>query len=877
MGRIFSIVAAIAASMILLASIGTYWFSSAGAKSAELAAVQSVANGLAGSIGMQIGSLQQSVDGVAQSPDVVAALRSGNAELIGATATKLQGVVPYSLRLRLLLPNIAEPDQSAMPHMGFGDLEMVRATLNSKPKPVIQGEGEHRHLAITSQVVSDQQVIGVVLASIKPDLPQKIIANTKFDDGLVELKQDQLTLASLGKSAAKDDDPENITVANSRWQINYWADVETTLTDISLLTAIILIPTLAACLSFFVGYRKFAEFLRQDSSSILKAAKDMMQGKSIGNYPMEIDELMPVIASLAQFKRVLEQEATAPVGGAESKEYDFFDESFDIDFLEDTPPPLPTAKDIASTSIPIHVSAPSIGQADEFVTPQKPAQETTSPETWDFDSQLKPTVAIPSNRANAPAANPEYTAGPASLAAASERTLPGIFRDYDIRGIAGKNLTEEVVSNIGRAFASEARELDIKTVVVARDGRLSSPSLSDALIKGIIATGCNVLDIGLVPTPVLYFVAHHTEGRTGIMVTGSHNPAECNGLKMVLNGETPSFEEIQTLKQRIDNGDYRSGETGTVEPNTLFSNEYIGIIAEDTHIVRPMTVVVDCSNGAAGKLAPTLLKTIGCDVIELNCEIDGRFPNHQPDPSKPEHLDALIKAVKLNNADIGIAFDGDGDRLGVVDSSGKIIWPDRQMMLFARDVLSAKTGAEIIFDVASSKHLPEQIAKRGGRALLSKSSYDEIRSLIKETGAALAGTMDGHIFFNDRWFGFDDGLYAAARLIEILSADMRSSSELFNDLPDSINTPELRIPLDEGEASRFIEQLLGQANFDGSIDNTDGIKVEFADGWGVVRASTTEPALTMRFEADTREALSRIQAQFKFLMLQIKPDISLPF
>ncbi len=857
MRRIFSIIAAISALMVLLAGGGTYWFSTSGAKEAKRVAVASVANSLASSVAMQLGILQQSVDGLAQSPDVIAALNSANPDLIDATAIKLQGVIPQTMRLRLLLPSIAEPDQSTIPHMGFGDLEMVLATFGGKPKPVIQGEGEHRHLAITSPVISNQNVIGVVLVSIKPDLPQQIMAKMKFNDGLLELVQDQLTLATLGNAEAKEDDPEKIPLTNSRWQINFWTDVKTSVGDIGLLAAIIFTPALAACLTFFMGYRKLTEVLRQDLSSILKAAKDMMQGKNVGNYPIELDEMMPVIASLAQFKRVLEQEGASPVAGSDNGDYDFFDESFDIDFLEDTVPvrnPLAN-ESLINSSAP--VSMPNLGHPDEFVTrsvPSDTASEMTAPDSWDMALETKVVSPVKQDRA-----------------------VPSIYRDYVIRGIVGKNLNEQIVSDIGRAFASEARALNIKTIVVAHDGRLSSPALCDALIKGITSSGCNVLNIGLVPTPVLYFVSHHTEGRTGIMVTGSHNPSDYNGLKMVLNGDAPGYEEIQILKQRIDANDYHLGETGATQANTQFSNEYIGIISEDIHIVRPMTVVVDCSNGATGVLAPMLLKTIGCDVIELNCEIDGRFPNHLPDPGKPENLEALIKAIKLNNADVGICFDGDGDRLGVVDSSGKIIWPDRQMMLYARDVLASKTGAEIIYDAACSKYLPEQIAKRGGRSILCKSGHDEIRALMKETGAALAGTMGGHFFFNDRWLGFDDGLYAAVRMIEILSADMRSSSELFDDLPDSINTPEIRVAMDEGENIRFIEQMFIQANFDGNIDSADGMKVEFADGWGLVRVSTTEPALVMRFEADSREAMSRIQAQFKFLMLQIKPDISLPF
>lgn len=456
-------------------------------------------------------------------------------------------------------------------------------------------------------------------------------------------------------------------------------------------------------------------------------------------------------------------------------------------------------------------------------------------------------------------------------------TLAAIFRAYDIRGIVGKTLTKEVVYDIGRALGTEARKHGCGTIVVGRDGRTSSPYLAEALADGIMATGQNVLDIGMVPTPVLYFVARHTEGQCGVMITGSHNPANYNGLKMVINGETLAGDRIQQLKQCIIDQAYAKGD-GSLERNTQLANEYIGAIAEDIHIGRPMRVVLDCGNGVAGELGPVLLRTIGCEVIELFCDVDGTFPNHHPDPSKPDNLADLISSVKHYQADLGIAFDGDGDRLGVIDSNGKIIWPDRQMMLFAKDVLASKPGAEIIYDVKCSRHLATQIVKHGGRPVMWKTGHSFMKAKLKETGAKLAGEMSGHIFFNDRWFGFDDALYSAARLIEILSADTRTSAAVFADFPDSINTPELNIELAEGENFQFIDRLFSSANFTGGkVTNIDGMRVDFSNGWGLVRASNTTPSLVIRFEADTKAALNDIQAQFRQIMQTIKPDIALPF
>lgn len=857
MGRIFSIIAALSAVMVLLAGMGAYWFSTASAKSAETEAANSVANSLAVSLALQLDILQKSVDGLAQSPDVIAALSSGNPEIIKATADKLQTAIPYNLRLRLLLPNTNDMDESQSPHMGFGDLEMVRATLTGKPKPVIQGAAEDRHLAITSAVSNGQQIIGVLLASLNPNLAQQTIVKTPFNNGLIEVKQDQLVLGTIGDASKKIDDPTKIEVANSRWKIDAWVDTSTSLTDFGVLSGIILIPALLACLAFFVGYRKLNDFFLQDRGGILKAAKDLLQGKTVGNYPMQLGELQPIIAAMVQFKRVIGQEVSLDTGG-ETGDNDFFDESFDIDFLEES----------ETVATDTNLSAPI--SSSEMST--QTAVSMPGMESWDMDLAQSTTETVS-------AQSIDVTAFAASETLTKDQSaLTSLFHDYDILGIAGNNLSEAVVTDIGRAFASEARLLNIDTIVVARDGRDSSPGLTTALIKGITATGCDVLDIGLVPTPIMFFVSHHSAGRTGMMVTGSHHPAEYNGLKMILNDEPLLPDQIRGLRNRVISHDYSQDSLGSVEQNSLFSNEYIGIISEDTHIVRPMTVVMDCANGATGEFGPTLLKTIGCDVVELYCDIDGQFPNHQPDPGNPANLEALIKAVKLNNADLGIAFDGSGERLGLVDSSGRIIWADRQMMLFARDVLAIKPGTEAIYDVACSRNLPEQIKKRGGRPVLWKSGSSPLQTRLKQTGASMAGDIDGHFLFNDRWFGFNDALYAAVRMIEILSAETRTSSEIFDDLPDSIITPIMQIPLAEGENHRFIEKMFSLAHFsDAEIINLDGLRAEFPDGWGLVRASSSSPNLSLRFEADSHDAMKSIQTEFKSLMLEINPNISLPF
>jgi len=453
---------------------------------------------------------------------------------------------------------------------------------------------------------------------------------------------------------------------------------------------------------------------------------------------------------------------------------------------------------------------------------------------------------------------------------------PTIFRAYDIRGIVNQSLTPEAVYEIGRAIGSEARARGQQSVIVARDGRLSGPELQDSLVRGLRASGVNAKDIGMAPTPVLYFAAHTLDTRSGVMLTGSHNPPEYNGMKVVLAGETLSGPGIQRLRERIENGELDSGSGGYEKIDV--AEAYIEHIYKDIQLARPMKAVIDCGNGVAGAIAPELLQRIGCQVVPLYCDVDGRFPNHHPDPSRPENLDDLTRAVREQGADIGLAFDGDGDRLGVVTSEGEIVWPDRLLMLFAMDVLGRNPGAEIIYDVKCSRHLAKIIRDFGGSPEMWKTGHSFMKARMKETGALLAGEMSGHIFFKERWFGFDDALYAAARLLEVLSNDHRNSSRVFAALPGGVSTPELNLPLAEGAPQRFMDGFLANAQFaDAEVTTIDGLRADFPDGWGLVRASNTTPCLVLRFEADDQEALMRIQDQFRQAMLATDPGLTLPF
>ena len=453
-----------------------------------------------------------------------------------------------------------------------------------------------------------------------------------------------------------------------------------------------------------------------------------------------------------------------------------------------------------------------------------------------------------------------------------------IFKAYDIRGIVGQTIDATFAEHLGRAFGSEAVAAGENAVAVGRDGRLSGPKLAAALIKGLKSTGLDVVDLGAVTTPMLYYVAA-TRGahgcRSGIQVTGSHNPKDYNGFKMVLAGRAIYGDDIQKLRQRIEAEDYvkRRGRSAAMD----IGAEYTARIAGDCKLARPMKIVVDSGNGIPGASAPGVLRALGCTVDEMYSEVDGDFPNHHPDPSKPENLAELIQRVKTTDAELGLAFDGDGDRLGIVTKQGNIIYPDRQLMLIATDILKRQKGATVIYDVKCSQRLPVAIRKAGGVPMMWKTGHSLIKAKMKEIGAPIAGEMSGHIFFGERWYGFDDATYTAARVLEILSRSA-NPSRVLNALPTSFSTPELNVPCAEGEPARVVQALQarvadGSLKFPGGeVGTIDGVRVDFADGFGLIRGSNTTPVLVLRFEGHTQAALERIEREFMAALKAVKPD-----
>jgi phosphomannomutase/phosphoglucomutase len=451
------------------------------------------------------------------------------------------------------------------------------------------------------------------------------------------------------------------------------------------------------------------------------------------------------------------------------------------------------------------------------------------------------------------------------------------FKAYDIRGTVPNDLNPDFARQLGRGLAARAHQAGVDSLVVGRDGRLSSPDLSAALQLGMRDGGINTIDVGQVPTPLVYFAAYTLKAGSGVAVTGSHNPPEYNGFKMMMGGGTLHGESILSLRDEVKAGAPLAKTPGQAQTVDIVT-PYLKRILSDIKLARPMKIAVDCGNGVAGAIAPRLFRELGCEVTELFCEVDGNFPNHHPDPADPHNLEDLIHCLKTTDCEIGLAFDGDGDRLGVVTKSGEIIWPDRQLILYARDVLERCPGSTIIYDVKCSRHVSVEVRKAGGTPLMWQTGHSLIKAKLAETGAPLAGEMSGHVFFKERWFGFDDGLYTGARLLEILSRST-SPSAVLEALPQGVSTPELKLEMKEGQPHALIKRLQAEAKFEGATEifTIDGLRAEFTDGFGLARASNTTPVVVLRFEGDNQIALARIQQAFRTQLLALAPDVTLPF
>lgn len=802
----------------------------------------------ASSLSKQVISYQSLMAGIVTDPSITQLILSGDRQAINQRQAQLKGLFPSALAVRLLTAGNRLVNRTVTPHLSFACLDMLRSSENlmAAPPAEVHAYGtEHQHIDIIQPIISatDSKVVGHLQVVLDVKLINEWLKQA-VNDNYIELTQQAgdnkpLVLGSAGDSQHKSATPVHLKIDGTFWSINAWVPARVSLNIFSTTFLMSLgIGIVLAALVVLILRRSVSKAINSDLESFMQLAIQVIRGNKSHEYQVKMSEFKSAVVRLhnMDMSNTMERErdhdpSSISVGGdgvdpmyLDKNSISMQEINNDLDDLDD------------------------IGDDETGVEPEKKPEASIAP-------------------GGPPPGSPPGNA----------RILPAeIFKAYDIRGIVGKSLTVENIEAIGQAIGSEAISRGLKVVAFGRDGRLSGPELGKALIKGIISTGVDVIDVGMVPTPMLYYAAAEKAAGSGLMLTGSHNPPDYNGIKMVLGGETLSGDTIQALRQRIESNDFVSGQGNYSKQDV--KEEYIQRITSDIKLKRKLKVVVDCGNGVAGAIAPTLFKQLGCDVIEMFCDVDGNFPNHHPDPSQPENLKDIIQAVQQNKADLGLAFDGDGDRIGVVSGDGSIIWPDRLMMLFAEDILKRNPGAQIIFDIKCSSNLMKYIWEKGGEPLMWKTGHSLIKAKMKQTGALLAGEMSGHIFFKERWYGFDDALYSAARLLEILSNDMRQARVVFSHLPDAINTPELKIHMPEGEHHKFMERLLAEAEFgEANVSMIDGIRADYADGWGLVRASNTTPCLVLRFEGQSEEGIKKVQSRFRKALLNLKPDLQLPF
>ena len=832
---VFVIAAAVTAAAVYAALLGgLQQRDEAARRQAELTS-HALAAGLSGRLDQTYARLEL----VSRRPEVVSALSAGDEKKMADAAQSALEVFPGAQRTLLAPGDLHDPDLSAKPPIGYALLDMLhKAAASGKPQPAevhMLGQPEASVNLVAPVRGSDGKALGALVVSYPPSWLADVLKVPLPADARLQLVQQipgnpQSVIMRHGREGAGAQ-VRSMNIDHSRFALQYVAPAPPgAMAGLSPATfGIILLVTLAVlAVVVFGALALVRRAVKHDGGLLARVLVDLRDGGLQLEYPMRLPEMRPALGTALRAARDLGDMISGPAAPANPARAAAVAEQ--------------TSPDILS-GLEVHEEPP------ETMTNHEQENRSSSP-------------------AAAPSAPPKR--------AAEARLDPTILRAYDVRGVVGKTLSAEVARTLGRAIGSEAAARGVHELVVGRDGRMSSPELAEALIDGLVSTGRDVIDIGRVPTPVMYFSTYHLETGSGVEITGSHNPPDYNGFKIMLGGETLSGEAIRALGTRVEQGDLIDGE-GSVRREDVLP-DYIERIASDITMHRPLRVVVDCGNGVAGETAPQVLRSLGCEVEELFCEVDGHFPNHHPDPSDPENLAALISLVRMQEADIGLAFDGDGDRLGVVDSTGKIIWPDRQMMLYAKDILARSPGSDIIFDVKCSAHLAEVISDNAGVPVMWKTGHSLIKAKLKESGAPLAGEMSGHIFFNDRWDGFDDGIYTAARLLEILSLEDRTSQEVFAELPESVSTPEIKVDLKEGEPPEVIQALVQKAHFDQARTSTiDGLRVDFPDGWGLVRASNTTPCLVLRFEADSEEAIERIKAQFRDLLQTAKPGIKLSF
>jgi phosphomannomutase/phosphoglucomutase len=801
-------------------------------------AAQAAADNAASRVNGYLSLLQQSVQGLATQPGLVDTVSNGGN--LSQAAKQLQDSLP-GLAAVYLFPRSAIPRSATNdPMLGFAGLELARKAETGRPLFPDAFPRDNRwfiHLAAPVKIAGDNPVAGTLLMVFDATSLQPLLDDGQ-NNGALALRQtvsgttSTLLSQANGLTQSGGGEPRIVTLRNPDWSIAYTPAGQAQMPINILFAALLLaVPLLVAAIAVWVLLNSAKRSLRQDTTLVIEWAHKAYSGERSKLPTLHWDAAASIAEVLYRLSQVVEKRVSKAGEGARPAATGKKRPAADAE-------PLFQDKDLPDVDM-LDGDEDVLGFGGSSAEPL-------------FGADALPDV--------------EEQDEPLALSA-------DIFRAYDIRGIVGESLTESGVELIGRAIGSEALARGVSTLCVGYDGRHSSPVLADAVARGLMSSGCSVIHIGAVPTPVLYFATHQLDTGSGVMVTGSHNPSNYNGLKIMLGGETLSGDAIKALHQRILDGNLAQGNGSQSSEDVR--RAYLDTIVGDIAVAAPLKVVVDAGNGIAGELGPMLIDELGCDVIPLYCDVDGDFPNHHPDPGKPENLRDLITKVQKEGADLGIAFDGDGDRIGVVTNRGRIIWPDRLLMLFARDVVSRNPGADVLYDVKCSRRLAGVISQAGGRPVMWKTGHSLMKAKMRETGALLAGEMSGHIFFAERWYGFDDGLYAAARLLEILGIEDRHSDEVFEDFPEDLSTPELNIEVTEASKFGIVERLSAQGDFgDGNISTIDGVRVEYGDGWGLCRASNTTPALVLRFEAESEEALERIKAVFREQLRQVAPELN---
>lgn len=803
------------------------------------------AQAYAHSVNQSLSQLQNNLAHAGQASAVTEALL-GNPSDLRAQEQDLQEHTPNLINVRLipLGEQVLTPTQAGI---SFPEIDMINRANHGETVPA------------EAHSLNQQRVIRMVTLIKAPDQDSAsrgngaIIATYSLDALNAQLQQFDLSNGSMkieqafsGKtpqsflqfgSAFNGEQPVlNVALNNPHWQISFQPSEKLAqaneLSPLSFWLPIAL-ATIIIIFSILFAYLQLRNAVRSDAIELMNYCRKLIQNNDDGTPAFGLSLFRSMALSLSSTEReqiLSEQTHAQPAPQQESA---------------------PTAPQAMQVSDSLHSELDDGDLLDLDLTQDIPGNTCVNEATGTTQEDPNPGLPL--------------------------RDIPAsIFRAYDIRGIVGKTLDTDIAYRIGEAVGSQATAQGEKGIVVGADGRLSSPELSAALIQGIRDSGQDVINLGTVPTPLVYFATHCMEANSGVMITGSHNPADYNGFKIVIGGVTLSNEGIQALYQRIMTNDFTSG-SGDLD-NVEIIDHYMEHIVNDIALAKPLKVVLDCGNGVAAAVAPQLIEQLGCTVIPLFCEIDGTFPNHHPDPGKPENLQDVINAVAEHNADIGIAFDGDGDRLGVVTNQGNIIYPDRLMMLFAKDVASRNPGADIIYDVKCSRRLAGLISNYGGRPIMWKTGHSLIKAKMQETGALLAGEMSGHIFFKERWFGFDDGIYSAARLLEIVGSETCDTQTLFDGFPDDVSTPEINIEVTDESKFTLVSQLQEKGQFNGAdVSTIDGVRADFENGWGLMRASNTTPMLVLRFAGEDEAALAHIQALFKTELQAIEPGLAIPF